>query len=127
MKSTHILHFPLALRTKPALSSLSSSSCIACFRRGAKSAQLLFDQFYIRSHHEFVLDHLPRDPWHVGRLPGEDVRVIVEEGDELEFLFGIQRPHPDSDYFVGVRTSQRNFFGHSIRSWGFVGFAHFVG
>ena len=37
-----------------------------------------------------MLDHLPRDPGHVGRLPCKHVGVSQEEGDERTFLFAIQ-------------------------------------
>jgi hypothetical protein len=36
-----------------------------------------------------VLNHLPRDPEHLRRLPSKHVYISPEEGDELEFLFGI--------------------------------------
>ena len=36
-----------------------------------------------------MLDHLPGDPKHIRRLPCEHVLVCLEEGDELEFLFGV--------------------------------------
>jgi hypothetical protein len=37
-----------------------------------------------------VLNQLPRDSWHVSRLPCEDVPIFLKEFDEREFLFGIQ-------------------------------------
>ena len=55
-----------------------------------KSPQFLLYWLGIGSHHEFVLNHLPGDPRHVGRLPSEYVRIVVEDGDEREFLFLIQ-------------------------------------
>jgi hypothetical protein len=39
---------------------------------------------------EFMLNQLPRDSWHVNRLPYEDVPILLEEFDERQFLFGIQ-------------------------------------
>src|SRR6266542_2571754 len=55
-------------------------------------AHLLSDGPRIRTYGQVVLDHLPRDPGHVGRLPCKYVRVCPEEGDEHEFLFGVERP-----------------------------------
>jgi hypothetical protein len=34
-----------------------------------------------------VLDHLLKDPNHVGRLPCKHIDVSLEEGDKCEFLF----------------------------------------
>jgi hypothetical protein len=39
---------------------------------------------------QLMLNQLPRDFWHVSRLPCEDVAIFLEEFDEREFLFGIQ-------------------------------------
>jgi hypothetical protein len=39
---------------------------------------------------QMVLNHLPRDPRHLRRLPGKHVNISLEEGDEREFLFAIQ-------------------------------------
>jgi hypothetical protein len=39
---------------------------------------------------EFVLNHFPRHPRHVSRLPCKDVPIFLEEFDECKFLFGIQ-------------------------------------
>ena len=52
-----------------------------------KSPQFLLYWLGIGSHHEFVLNHLPGYPRHVGRLPSEHVGIIAEEGAEREFLF----------------------------------------
>ena len=54
-----------------------------------KSPQSLLYWLGIGSYHEFVLNHLPGDPRHVGRLPSEHVGIVAEEGDEREFLFPI--------------------------------------
>jgi hypothetical protein len=44
-----------------------------------------------------VLDELPRDSWHVCRLPSEDVVVGSKEVDEDVFLFVRERrPNPDA-------------------------------
>src|SRR5207237_7622022 len=56
------------------------------------SAYLLSDGPRIRGYGQVVLDHLPRDPGHVGRLPCKHISVCPEEGDEHEFLFGVERP-----------------------------------
>jgi hypothetical protein len=39
---------------------------------------------------QMVLNHLPRDPRHLRRLPGKHVDISLEEGDEREFLFAVQ-------------------------------------
>jgi hypothetical protein len=39
---------------------------------------------------QMVLNHLPRDPKHLRRLPGKHIDISPEEGDEHEFLFVIQ-------------------------------------
>jgi hypothetical protein len=38
---------------------------------------------------QMVLNHLPRDPRHLRQLPGKHVHIILEEGDEREFLFTV--------------------------------------
>jgi hypothetical protein len=37
-----------------------------------------------------VLNHLPRDPRHLRRLPGKHIDIRPKEGDEHEFLFAVQ-------------------------------------
>jgi hypothetical protein len=37
-----------------------------------------------------MLNQLPRNSWHVSRLPCKDVPIFLEKFDEHEFLFGIQ-------------------------------------
>ena len=37
-----------------------------------------------------MLDHLPGDPGHIRRLPCKHILVCLEDGDELEFLFGVK-------------------------------------
>src|SRR6266540_5853216 len=56
------------------------------------STHLLPDGPHIRRYGQVVLDHLPRDPGHVGRLPCKHISVCLEEGDEHELLFGVERP-----------------------------------
>ena len=51
---------------------------------------LLLHRAGVRAHHQVMLDHLPRDPGHVRRLPGKHVCVVPEEGDERAFLFAAQ-------------------------------------
>jgi hypothetical protein len=40
---------------------------------------------------EFMLNELPRGSRHVHRFACKDVPIFLEEFDEREFLFGIQR------------------------------------
>ena len=51
---------------------------------------LLLDRLGVGVDLQMVLDHLPRDPGHLRRLPSKHVDVSPEEGDELEFLFAAQ-------------------------------------
>jgi hypothetical protein len=37
-----------------------------------------------------MLNQLPRNSWHISRLPCKDVPNFLEEFDEREFLFGVQ-------------------------------------
>ena len=53
---------------------------------------LLLDGLGARTDREVMLNHFPRDPGHVGRLPCKNIDVCPEEGDECEFLFGPQAP-----------------------------------
>jgi hypothetical protein len=39
---------------------------------------------------QIVINHLPRDPRHLRRLPSKHVDISLEEGDEYEFLFDVQ-------------------------------------
>ena len=48
------------------------------------------------AHSKVVLDHLPRDPGHIGWLPCKHVDVSLEEGDERTFLF-VAQVTSDSD------------------------------
>jgi hypothetical protein len=38
---------------------------------------------------QMVLNHLPRDPRHLRRLPGKHIDISLEEGDEHKFLFAV--------------------------------------
>jgi hypothetical protein len=51
--------------------------------------ELLLDWPSIWVDLQMVLNHLPRDPRHLRRLPGKHVHIILEEGDEHEFLFTV--------------------------------------
>ena len=64
----------------PASRSLLTCSRINSWRSGACR----------RTHGQVMLDHLPRDPGHIGRLPGKHVHVSPEEGDKRAFLFAAQ-------------------------------------
>jgi hypothetical protein len=50
----------------------------------------LLDWSGVRVNLQMVLNHLPRDPRHLRRLPGKHIDISLEEGDEHEFLFTIQ-------------------------------------
>jgi hypothetical protein len=54
------------------------------------SPRLLTHRFGVKVDLQMVLDHLPRDPRHLRRLPCEHVGICLEEGDEREFLFFLQ-------------------------------------
>src|SRR5207244_3449820 len=56
------------------------------------SAHLLPDGPRIWEYGQVVLDHLPRDPGHVGWLPCKHISICLEEGNEHEFLFRVKRP-----------------------------------
>ena len=62
---------------------------------------LLLHQACVWAHSQVMLDHLPWDPEHIGRLPCEHVNVSLEEGDERAFLFAAQVTN-DSDDLGGV-------------------------
>jgi hypothetical protein len=48
---------------------------------------LLLYQSSIEVYLHIVHNHLPRDPRHLRWLPGKDINISPEEGDEYEFLF----------------------------------------
>jgi hypothetical protein len=50
----------------------------------------LLDRSGVRVDLQMVLNHLPRDPRHLRRLPGQHVDISPEEGDDREFLFAVQ-------------------------------------
>jgi hypothetical protein len=50
----------------------------------------LLDRSSIGVDLQMVLNHLPRDPRHLQRLPSKHVDIIPEEGDEREFIFVVQ-------------------------------------
>lgn len=55
-----------------------------------EATQLLLDRFCVGSNHQLVLNHLPEDSGHVGRLLGKCICIVIEEGDELEFQFAVE-------------------------------------
>ena len=57
---------------------------------GRLPPDLLLHRVCVRSHSQVVLNHLPRDPGHVGWPPCKHVGVSPEEGDECAFLFAAQ-------------------------------------
>jgi hypothetical protein len=70
----------------------------------------MLDWSGIRIDFQMVLNHLPRDPKHLRRLPGKHVDISLEEGDKREFLFTVQITRdkgcltsfsPDLDGFYG--------------------------
>jgi hypothetical protein len=66
-----------------------------------KMLKALLDGLGIRVDVKFMLYQLPRDSWHVSRLPCEDVPISFEEFDEREFLFRVQTI-PDMSYLGGL-------------------------
>jgi hypothetical protein len=50
----------------------------------------LLDRSGIRVDLQMVLNHLPRDPRHLRRMPGKHIDISPEEGDEHEFPFAVQ-------------------------------------
>ena len=80
-----------------------------CPRSNACRVHLLSDGPRIRVYSQVVLNHLPRDPRHIGRLPCEHVSVCPKEGDEREFLFGVKGPiHLDGPSRVGIQKDLLN-------------------
>ena len=57
---------------------------------GRLPPDFLLHRACVRAHNQVVLDHLPRDPGHIGRLPCKHIDVSPEEGDERAFLFVTQ-------------------------------------
>jgi hypothetical protein len=54
-----------------------------------------------------VLGDFPWDPWHVHRLPGEDVIVILEEVNERALLF-VGECCPDANVLGCVENIDRD-------------------
>ena len=73
------------------LRELISDGLFAVLRESAKS---LLDRLCSLFDIQAMLDHLPWDTRHVGRFPGKNILVRLEEGDERAFLFVIE-PYPD--------------------------------
>jgi hypothetical protein len=64
-----------------------------------------------------VLNHLPGDPGHLRRFPGEHVDICPEDGDERAFLFLSQIP-PDAGGLGGSAPTWKVFIGTSSVSDG---------
>jgi hypothetical protein len=71
---------------------------------------LLLDWPNVRVDLHMVLNHLPRDPRHLQRLPGKHIHISSEEGDECKFLFAIQIPH-DAGGLGSIRPDLNNLHG----------------
>src|SRR5664279_3974941 len=56
----------------------------------AEAAESLHDRLGTFVDVETVLGEFPRYTWHVGRLPCEDIPILMEELNELVFLFVLQ-------------------------------------
>ena len=61
---------------------------------------------------KFVLGVLPRDTWHVLGGPCEDILILIEEVDELAFLFAVEAGAYDNVLAaVGVFRVELHFLG----------------
>ena len=76
-------------------------------------ADFLLDRSGARKDLQSMLNHIPWDPRHVGRLPGKHVDVSPEECDEREFLFVIQTP-TDAGGLGCYRADLYSFGGDSV-------------
>ena len=74
----------------PAASSLAISCPIAFLFSEEKRLRDSFTGLAFGSTRNFLLSQLPWDPRHVRWLPREDVPILTEEVDELDFLFLVQ-------------------------------------
>jgi hypothetical protein len=79
------------------------------------SPRLLTHRFGVRVDFQMMLDHLPRDPRHLQRLPCEHVGICLEEGDEREFLFFLQITRGASG-LGGIRAEPDGLDGDVVRS-----------
>jgi hypothetical protein len=61
--------------------------------------QLLLDGLCVWLHIQLMLNQVRRDSSHISRFRSEDVPIILEELDELAFLFRIQLGHDIRDFF----------------------------
>ena len=57
-----------------------------------------------------MLDQLPRDSRHVGRLLGEDVPILSEEAGKRELLFWVQ-VSPDMHHLSGINRIELDRLG----------------
>jgi hypothetical protein len=74
---------------------------------------LLLDRFGIRLDLQMVLDHLPRDPRHLWRLPGKHVDIRPEEGVKHEFLF-VAQISCDAGGLCGIRPDLDGLHGDAL-------------
>jgi hypothetical protein len=63
---------------------------------------------------QMMLNHLPRDPGHLSRFPGEHINICPEEGDERAFLFLFQIP-TDAGGLGGLRSDLDGLQGYIVR------------
>jgi hypothetical protein len=77
-------------------------------------AWLLPDRPGVRVDLQMVLNHLPRDPEHLRRFPGEHVDICPEEDDERAFLFVSQIP-TDTGGLGGLRSDLDGLHGNIVR------------
>jgi hypothetical protein len=60
-----------------------------------------------------VLNHLPRNPWHLRWLPGKHIDISLNEDDEREFLFVTQVPC-DAGGLGSIRANLDDLHGHVL-------------
>jgi hypothetical protein len=60
-----------------------------------------------------VLNHLPRNPWHLRRLPGKHIDISLNEDDERELLFVTQVPR-DAGGLGSIRANLDDLHGHVL-------------
>jgi hypothetical protein len=66
-----------------------------------------------------VLNHLHRDPGHVGRSPSEHIIICLEESNELEFLLR-RKVGPDMSDLIGIGLINVDRFGSLVSSYDFL-------
>jgi hypothetical protein len=65
---------------------------------------------------DFVLSQLSWDTWHVGRLPSEDIFVVLKKVGERKFLFS-REVGTDGRYLLRVTSTQVNFLYINFFLW----------